>query len=183
MKYIKNKKMEGNLDSNIQFLDKGKNENIDLTTRYIIENIQNTIIIFCNPLSGNQEGKIILDIASNYRTQEDYKLIDFQYLNSKKNYEPIKAVFFELINKEDNAKGQLLLKHCTERCKKNKENGLSEECYKVRTLIGGGDGTVLSMVESFIKNGTDINFCIFGHVPLGTGNDLANTLGINYILY
>ena len=77
MKYIKNKKMEGNLDSNIQFLDKGKNENIDLTTRYIIENIQNTIIIFCNPLSGNQEGKIILDIASNYRTHEDYKLIDF----------------------------------------------------------------------------------------------------------
>ena len=179
MKYIKNKKMEGNLDSNVQFLNKGKNENIDLTTRYIIENIQNTIIIFCNPLSGNQEGKIILDIASNYRTQEDYKLIDFQYLNSKKNYEPIKAVFFELINKEDNAKGQLLLKHCTERCKKNKENGLSEEYYKVRTLIGGGDGTVLSMVESFIKNGTDINFCTFGHVPLGTGNDLANTLGFS----
>lgn len=49
-----------------------------------------------------------------------------------------KQFFFELINKEDNAKGQLLLKHCTERCKKNKENGLSEENYKVRTLIGGG---------------------------------------------
>ena len=179
MKYIKIIKMVENVDSNNQFLNKGKVESIDLTTRYIMENIQNTIIMFCNPISGNQEGKIILDIASNYRTQEDYKLIDFQYLNSKKNFEPIKAVFFELINKEDNAKGQLLLKHCAERCKINKENGLSEEYYKIRTLIGGGDGTVLSMVESFIKNGTDINFCTFGHVPLGTGNDLANTLGFS----
>ena len=106
-------------------------------------------------------------------------MIDFQYLNSKKNYEPIKAVFFELINKEDNAKGQLLLKHCSERCKINKEKGLPEEFYKIRTLIGGGDGTVLSMVESFIKNGTDINYCTFGHVPLGTGNDLSNTLGFS----
>ena len=154
-----------------------ENENLDLTTKYVLENIKNTIILFCNPLSGNREGKIILDIASNYRTQEDYKLIDFQYLNTKN--EPIKAVIFELINKEDNAKGQLLLRHCSERCKQNLERGLPEEYQKVRTLIGGGDGTVLSMIESFIKNGTDINYCIFGHIPLGTGNDLANTLGFS----
>jgi diacylglycerol kinase (ATP) len=154
-----------------------ENENLDLTTKYVLENLKNTIILFCNPLSGNREGKIILDIASNYRTQEDYKLIDFQYLNTKN--EPIKAVIFELINKEDNAKGQLLLRHCSERCKQNLERGLPEEYQKVRTLIGGGDGTVLSMIESFIKNGTDINYCIFGHIPLGTGNDLANTLGFS----
>ena len=154
-----------------------ENENLDLTTKYVLENIKNTIILFCNPLSGNREGKIILDIASNYRTQEDYKLIDFQYLNTKN--EPIKAVIFELINKEDNAKGQLLLRHCSERCKQNLERGLPEEYQKVRTLIGGGDGTVLSMIESFIKNGTNINYCIFGHIPLGTGNDLANTLGFS----
>ena len=154
-----------------------ENENLDLTTKYVLENIKNTIILFCNPLSGNREGKIILDIASNYRTQEDYKLIDFQYLNTKN--EPIKAVIFELISKEDNAKGQLLLRHCSERCKQNLERGLPEEYQKVRTLIGGGDGTVLSMIESFIKNGTDINYCIFGHIPLGTGNDLANTLGFS----
>ena len=171
--------MEGNLDNNNQILNKTKIESIDLTTRYIMENIQNTIIMFCNPLSGSQEGKIILDIASNYRTLEDYKLIDFQYLNSKKNYEPIKAVFFELINKEDNAKGELLLKHCTERCKINKDKGLSEEYYKIRTLFGGGDGTSLSMIESFVENGIDINFCTFGHVPLGTGNDLSNSLGFS----
>ena len=151
-------------------------KDLDLTTKYILENIENTIIMFCNPLSGNQEGKIILNIASKRKTQENYRLIDFQYLKSK--YNPIKAVIFELINKEDNAKGQLLLKHCTERCKKNAEKEPNNNIQKI-TLIGGGEWTVLSIVESFIKNGTDINYCIFGHVPLGTGNDLANTLGFS----
>ena len=171
--------MEENFETKKNMIYNSTFESLNLTTRYVIENIQNAIIMFCNPLSGNQEGKIILNIASNYITQEDYKLIDFQYLKTKEVYEPIKAIFFELIDKEDNAKGQLLLKHCTERCKKNKEKGLPEEFQKIRVLIGGGDGTVLSMVESFIKNGTDINYCIFGHVPLGTGNDLSNTLGFS----
>ena len=92
---------------------------IDLTTQYIQENIEKTHIVFCNPLSGNLEGKIILDTASKYKTQENYRLIDFQHLKSKITYEPIKAVFFELVNQDDNSKGQILLKHCVERCKKN----------------------------------------------------------------
>ena len=171
--------MEENINTNKNSEILNENENLDLTTKYVLDNIKNTIILFCNPLSGNKEGKLILDIASNYRTQEYYRLIDFQYLIEKKVYEPIKVVVFELINKEDNLKGQKLLKHCSEKCKENLEKGLPEEYQKVRTLIGGGDGTVLSMIESFIKNGTDINFCIFGHIPLGTGNDLANTLGFS----
>ena len=169
--------MEDNININLEIAN--KYENFDLTTKYIMANIQNSIILFCNPLSGNREGRIILDIASNYRTQENYRLIDFEYLNSKNKYLPIKVVIFELINKEDNAKGQLLLKNCSKRCKQNLEKGLSQEYQKVRTLIGGGDGTVLSMIDSFINNGTDINYCIFGHIPLGTGNDLANTLGFS----
>ena len=164
---------------NIEIINQKITEDIDLTTRYIMENIKNSLVLFCNPLSGNREGRIILDIASCYRTQENYKLIDFQYLNSKKTYEPIKVVVFELIDKEDNAKGQKLLRHCSEKCKQNSEKNLPHEYQKVRTLIGGGDGTVLSMIESFIKNGTDINYCTFGHLPLGTGNDLANTLGFS----
>ena len=154
-------------------------ENIDLTTQYIMERIDKTLIIFCNPISGNQEGKIILDITNHYLTKEKYKIIDFQYLVTVQKYEPIKAVFFNLINKEDNAKGQLLLKHCSERCKLNKQSGLPENFQKIKTLIAGGDGTVLSMIESFIKNGTDINYCTFGHIPLGTGNDLSNSLGFS----
>lgn len=166
-------------NQNVTNINQPIQENIDLTTKYIMENIDKTLIMFVNPISGNQEGKIILNIANHYITKEKYKLIDFQYLVTYEKYEPIKVVFFELINKEDCAKGQLLLRHCYERCKLNKEMGLPENLCKVRTLIGGGDGTVLSMVESFIKTGTDINYCIFGHVPLGTGNDLANSLGFS----
>ena len=158
-------------ETNIEF--------IDLTTKYIMENIDKALIIFCNPISGNQEGRIFLNIANHYLTREKYKIIDFQYLVTEKKYEPIKSVFFELTNKEDNAKGQLLLKHCAERCKLNKESGLPAKFYEIKTLIAGGDGTVLSMIESFIKNGTDINYCMFGHIPLGTGNDLSNSLGFS----
>ena len=114
--------MEDNTNINLEITN--KIENIDLTTKYIMSNIQNSLILFCNPLSGNREGRIILDIASNYRTQENYRLIDFEYLNSKNKYLPIKVVIFELIDKEDNAKGQLLLKNCSKRCKQNLEEAI-----------------------------------------------------------
>ena len=155
------------------------NDAIDLTTRYLMENIDKTLIIFCNPISGNKEGRIILNLVNHYLTKEKYKLIDFQYLVTQRQYEPIKTVFFDLITKEDNLKGQILLKHLTEKCKINKESGLPDNFQKIKTLIAGGDGTVLSMIDSFPKNGIDINYCIFGHIPLGTGNDLANSLGFS----
>ena len=152
-------------------------EVLDLTTKYICENIDKTLIIFCNPISGNQEGKIILSTMSNYMSKDNYRILDYQYLQTGKKYEPIKGIYFELIDKEDNAKGQKLLKHVTERCKINKEKGLEEKFWKVKTLIGGGDGTILSMIDGFVKYGIDITYCIFGHIPLGTGNDLSNSLG------
>ena len=154
----------------------------DLTTQYILQNIPKVLIFFCNPISGNQEGKIFLDIAKNYKTKDDYKLMDFQFLKSKNNkivYEPIIVVVFELTSKEETEKGNLMIKKCYEKCIKNQQNGLSEEYTKIRVIIGGGDGTILSTIEHIIKTGTDINYCLFGHVPLGTGNDLANTLGFS----
>ena len=154
-------------------------EEMDLTTKYICENIDKSIIVFCNPISGNQEGKIIINTMNNYISKEKYRLIDYEYLKTGKKYEPIKAIYFELIDKEDNLKGQKLLKHVTERCRMNRENGLNEIYWKVRTLIAGGDGTILSMIDSFVKYGTDIEFCVFGHIPLGTGNDLSNSLGFS----
>ena len=156
-----------------------KIEEIDLTTKYICENIDKSLIIFCNPISGNQEGKIILNMMNGYISKEKYRLIDFQYLQKEKNYEPIKAIFFELINKEDKEKGQKLLKYVTERCKINKEKNLEEKFWKIKTLIAGGDGTILSMIDGFVKYGIDIGFCTFGHIPLGTGNDLSNSLGFS----
>jgi len=172
--------MEQNpINQNVPVIIQPIQDNIDLTTKYIMEQIDKSLILFCNPISGNQEGKIFLDLGRHYITKEHYKLIDFQYLVTQKVYEPIKVIIFEIINKEDNAKGKLLLKYCVERCKLNKKMGLAENFCKMRTLIGGGDGTVLSMVEEFIDFGIDINYCEFGHVPLGTGNDLANSLGFS----
>jgi len=118
-------------------------------------------------------------MMNHYISKENYRLIDYQYLMTGKKYEPIKAVFFELINKEDNEKGQKLLKNVSEICKINKEKGLSENMYKIKVLIAGGDGTILSMVDSFVKHGIDIEFCTFGHIPLGTANDLSNSLGFS----
>ena len=154
-------------------------EEMDLTSKYICENIDKSLVVFCNPISGNKEGRKILNIMEHYISKENYRLMDYQYLSTEKNYEPIKAVFFELINKEDNIKGQKLLKNVTERCKINKEKDLEEKFWKIKVLIAGGDGTVLSMIDGFVKYGIDIQFCVFGHIPLGTGNDLSNTLGFS----
>ena len=79
-------------------------ESLDLTTKYLMENIDKTLIIFCNPISGNKEGKIILSTMNNYKSKDNYRIMDYQYLQTKKKYEPIKGIFFELINKEDNEK-------------------------------------------------------------------------------
>ena len=172
--------MEDNSNKNEDIAtNKNLKDDINLTTQYIIEHIPQTLIFFCNPISGNQEGKIILNTTKNCKTKEGYKLIDFKYLESKTKYKPIKVIIFELTSKEETAKGEFLLKHCYEKCKQNEEKGLTEEFCKIRVLIGGGDGTILSTIENIIKSGTDINYCLFGHVPLGTGNDLANTLGFS----
>ena len=53
--------------------------------------------------------------------------------------------------------------------------------YKVelKILIAGGDGSVLSIVEDLHKDKIEIGKCIFGAMPLGTGNDLSNSMGFN----
>ena len=69
------------------------------------------------------------------------------------------------------------MKHVSERCKINKEKGLTENFWKIKVIIA--DGTILSMIDSFVKYGIDLNFCTFGHIPLGTANDLSNSLGFS----
>ena len=154
-------------------------EYVNLTTKYICENIDKSLIIFCNPISGNEDGRKILNMMNHYISTERYRLIDYQYLVTMTKYEPIKGIFFELIDKEDNKKGQKLLKSVIEKCKINKEKGLGEKFWKIKVLIAGGDGSILSMIDSFVKNEIDLNYCAFGHIPLGTANDLSNSLGFS----
>jgi diacylglycerol kinase (ATP) len=52
-----------------------------------------------------------------------------------------------------------------------------ERISLIRVVIGGGDGTVLSIIERLNFNGVDINRIIFGVLPLGRTNDLSRALG------
>ena len=135
--------------------------------------LNNVLVIFVNPISGNQEGKIFLQIAKNYQTKEGYKIIDFSLIkssDSKIKYEPFKAVFFKLIDKGEFNKGLELIRTYQESISHGEV---------VKTIIAGGDGTVLSIIQQLDKEGIDVNKCIFGHIPLGTGNDLSNSLGFS----
>ena len=138
---------------------------------FLNENIKHLLVIFCNPISGNQEGKIFLDIAENFKMKNGYKIIDFSKIDSKgkEKYSPIIAVFLKLIDKTEHESGITLIKNI------QKSNNIDI----IKVIIAGGDGSVLSMIQELEKEGVNINKCIFGHIPLGTGNDLSNALGFN----
>ena len=50
---------------------------------------------------------------------------------------------------------------------------------KLKILIGGGDGSVLSTIEDLFNEKINLEKCIFGAIPLGTGNDLSNAMGFD----
>jgi len=47
----------------------------------------------------------------------------------------------------------------------------------LRVVVGGGDGTVLWVVNEMIKTGIDLNSVPIGIIPFGTGNDFSRVLG------
>ena len=163
---------------------------------------QNFLLVFVNPISGSQQGKIILQNAKKYRLESvaRYDIISFPVLdenlskskskeldsnfskyethnnnnNHKSNYSPkfdslneFSAIIFDLIDKDEVAKGKKFIKKYLEDLPYN----------KIKILAAGGDGTTLWMVENLKKQGIPLERCIFGHIPLGTGNDLSNSLG------
>ena len=76
-------------------------------------------------------------------------------------------VVFNILDKADFTKGKKFIKEYLNRYENN----------KIKILIGGGDGTVLSIVEDLNEDKVNLERCIFGAVPLGTGNDLSNAMG------
>ena len=54
--------------SNLKHEANAFNGGIDLTTKYISENIDKSLIIFCNPISGNREGQKILRMMNKKQT-------------------------------------------------------------------------------------------------------------------
>lgn len=47
----------------------------------------------------------------------------------------------------------------------------------IRVIVGGGDGTVMWVIEEMIKYSIDVSKCPIGIVPFGTGNDFSRVLG------
>jgi len=71
-----------------------------------------------------------------------------------------------------------------EECKKGLEilNKLIDNINEVKIILGGGDGSVMTFVSSLGDHILQTGKCIFGIIPLGTGNDLSRALnfGGNY---
>lgn len=47
----------------------------------------------------------------------------------------------------------------------------------IRVLVGGGDGTVMWVVDELVTAKIDFEYCPIGIIPFGTGNDFARVLG------
>ena len=163
----------------------------------------NFLLIFVNPISGSQEGKIILDYVDKYREPSirNYNIIHFPVeeqndwfptplsrsrSNSIQSFDEIKIkgsehpskfdpsipfsiIIFNVIEKEDYIKGKQFIKSYI--------NDFTDNNLKI--LIGGGDGSVLSIIEDLYNDKINLEKCIFGAMPLGTGNDLSNAMGFD----
>ena len=164
---------------------------------------QNFLLIFVNPKSGSKQGLTVLEHVNRYRVNsitnfnvvsfpinvKDSSLIkqpkelnDKEYLNKENNignnisiknkieFDPMvefSIIVFNIINKEEMSLGKRFVKKYL--------TDFPE--FKIKILIAGGDGTVLGIVEDLNKLNVDLNRCIFGSMPFGTGNDLSNALG------
>jgi hypothetical protein len=136
------------------------------------------LFLFVNPISGSQEGKFIFEIfKDNGIVHEKHGLV--LELPANDDRINLKVFLFDITLSSCYELGINVLKKHLENLGKldalfKQENKQPKDTL---VLIGGGDGTVLSVIENLNKNGIDEKLCIFGHIPLGTGNDLANTLG------
>jgi hypothetical protein len=136
------------------------------------------LFLFVNPISGSQEGKFIFEIFKEHGTiyEKHGMLMD---MPGTKDRTDLRIFLFNITLTSSYDLGVGLLKSHLEKVGKM-DTYLKKEgrnLFDTLVLIGGGDGTVLSVIENLNKRGIDEKQCIFGHIPLGTGNDLSNTLG------
>jgi diacylglycerol kinase (ATP) len=127
---------------------------------------KNVLFLFVNPRSGSQEGKCIFDISQKYGKSflKNSNIIELR--------DNIVVYLFNICVIDSINIGIDMIKTNLTYFKKN-----SIDFKSIKVLIGGGDGTVISIIECFHKHEIDIKKCIFGHIPFGTGNDLSNALG------
>lgn len=47
----------------------------------------------------------------------------------------------------------------------------------MKVVIGGGDGTIMWVIETLLAHKIDVMRCVIIPFPFGTGNDFSNCLG------
>ena len=136
------------------------------------------LITFINPNSGPRQGVTILDYVESFKCKSilNYKIISFplqninlgQYSSSlSSNLSEFSSIFFNVLNKGEVQTGIKFIKKYIS-CFPDKQ---------IKILIGGGDGSTVRFLEELINDEVNLSKCIFGTIPIGTGNDLSNSLG------
>jgi hypothetical protein len=132
-----------------------------------INDVDKIIFAFINPRSGSEEGKYFFNLAEKYNCSK-FKDKGYRIVKIEEKEEVCYLYMFNIISSEDYERGCALL---------NDYVNFKKIQDKIRVLVAGGDGTVLSVIENLNHKKVNIEECIFGHIPLGTGNDLSNALG------
>lgn len=174
------------------------NNTFSAIPKNIINDFRNNsfFVIFVNPKSGSLEGNIILKYIKKYKAPSipNYNIIHFpinkknwlqSFLKSQNleekiikggdyptNFDPLisfSIIIFNIMDLNEFESGKIFIK--------NYLKDYPE--VELKILIAGGDGSVLSIVEDLHKDKIEIGKCIFGAMPLGTGNDLSNSMGFN----
>ena len=174
------------------------NNTFSAIPKNIINDFRNNsfFVIFVNPKSGSLEGNIILKYIKKYKDSSipNFNIIHFpinkknwlqSFLKSQNleekiikggvyptNFDPLisfSIIIFNIMVLKEFESGKFFIK--------NYLNDYPE--VELKILIAGGDGSVLSIVEDLHKDKIEIEKCIFGAIPLGTGNDLSNSMGFN----
>ena len=122
----------------------------------------NMVFLFVNPASGSKEGQNIINMG--------VKKVEF--IDTYK----CSAFIFNVLDRTNYLEGVSLLRQYQLQC-------LTIPKSHPRVIIGGGDGTVLSIIEDFLTQGINVQNCLFGVLPLGTGNDLSCSLGWGCNIY
>jgi len=114
------------------------------------KDIEVTVFLFINPLSGLRKGKVLLERCSSHEVFEDLGQV-------------------YLINIRDNRSKELGIKQL--------KDYLSTSCNNIYVFIAGGDGSFISIFDELLNKGVDPLRVVFGILPFGTGNDLAQVTG------